>query len=149
MLKSKLVSSIHKKYPSLNPNEIESISNLFFKKIILALQEGKKIEIQVGESQNKNSDEIFIIAEIDKATVYLGEQITLKYKLYKRADISIAGIDQFKMPDFIGFWAEEIFTPQRLQFQTQVVTYKGMKYQVANLGERALFPIASDLFSIV
>ena len=46
MLKSNLVSSIHKKYPSLNPNEIESISNLFFKKIILALQEGKKIEIR-------------------------------------------------------------------------------------------------------
>ena len=43
MLKSNLVSSIHKKYPSLNPNEIELISNLFFKKIILALQEGKKI----------------------------------------------------------------------------------------------------------
>jgi Bacterial nucleoid DNA-binding protein len=46
MLKSNLVSSIHEKYPSLNPNEIESISNLFFKKIILALQEGKKIEIR-------------------------------------------------------------------------------------------------------
>ena len=46
MLKSKLVSSIHKKYPSLNPNEIESISNLFFKKIIFSLKEGKKIEIR-------------------------------------------------------------------------------------------------------
>ena len=46
MLKSNLISAIHSKYPSLNPAEIESISNLFFKKITLALNEGKKIEIR-------------------------------------------------------------------------------------------------------
>ena len=40
MLKSNLISAIHSKYPSLNPAEIESISNLFFKKITLALNEG-------------------------------------------------------------------------------------------------------------
>ena len=48
MLKSNLISAIHTKYPSLNPTEIESISNLFFKKIILALNEGKKIGIKDG-----------------------------------------------------------------------------------------------------
>ena len=46
MLKSNLISAIHTKYPSLSPAEIESISNLFFKKIILSLNEGKKIEIR-------------------------------------------------------------------------------------------------------
>ena len=46
MLKSNLINAIHTKYPSLTPTEIESISNLFFKKIVLALNEGKKIEIR-------------------------------------------------------------------------------------------------------
>ena len=46
MLKSNLITSIHRKYPSLNPNEIEKISDLFFKRIVLGLKEGKKIEIR-------------------------------------------------------------------------------------------------------
>ena len=46
------------------------------------------------------------------------------------------------MPDFNGFWVEELFTPQ--DFSTKIkVLYQGRKYQV-NLGQRALFPIASD-----
>ena len=76
--------------------------------------------------------------------MFLGEQITLTYKLYKHIDTKISGVDQFQMPDFIGFWVEELFTPQRLQYQNKEVFYQGRKYQVANLGQRALFPIASD-----
>ena len=87
---------------------------------------------------------MFITAELDKENAYLGEQITLTYKLYKRVDISIAGIDQFQMPNFKGFWVEELFTPQRLQYQSKKIRINGVDYQVANLGQRALFPIASD-----
>ena len=60
----------------------------------------------------------------------------------------ISGIDQFQMPDFNGFWVEEIFTPQRLQYQNKNVLFQGRKYQVANLGQRALFPIAADQHTI-
>ncbi len=104
---------------------------------------GKKIKIKVGEI-NDDSNEVFITAEIDKENAYLGEQITLTYKLYKRVDISIAGIDQFQMPNFKGFWVEELFNPQRLQYQSKKIRINGIDYQVANLGQRALFPIASD-----
>ena len=68
----------------------------------------------------------------------------MTYKLYKQPNVNIAGIDQFKMPDFKGFWAEEIYTPQQLKFQAQEEVLNGVKYQVANLGQRALFPISSD-----
>ena len=61
---------------------------------------------------NFPENEIFIIADVDKKNVFLGEQITLTYKLYKHIDTKISGVDQFQMPDFNGFWVEELFTPQ-------------------------------------
>ena len=48
------------------------------------------------------------------------------------------------MPNFKGFWVEELFTPQRLQYQSKKIRINGVDYQVANLGQRALFPIAPD-----
>jgi len=106
--------------------------------------QGKIIPIQVAGNSNTVDESIFIIAELDNDEVYLGEQITLTYKLFKQNNLNIAGIDQFQMPDFKGFWVEELHTPQRLQYQTQQITLNGLKYQVANLGQRALFPIPSD-----
>ena len=109
---------------------------------------GKKIPIKIGKADKNDSEDVFLQAEIDKDNVYLGEQVTLSYKLYKKVDVSIAGIDQFQMPDFKGFWTEELFSPQRLQYQSKEITIKGVRYQVANLGQRALFPIASDKHDI-
>ena len=109
---------------------------------------GEKILIKVGKVNNDGLTDVFISGEIDKSNVYLGEQVTLTYKLYKRVDINIAGIDQFQMPDFKGFWTEELFSPQRLQYQSKEVIKKGIRYQVAILGQRALFPIASDKYEI-
>ncbi len=104
----------------------------------------KPIKILVANNlKDVSANSVFIMAEIDKEKAYLGEQITLTYKLYKDTNTKISGIDQFQMPDFNGFWVEEIFTPQRLQYQNKNVLYQGRKYQVANLGKRALFPIAS------
>ena len=105
----------------------------------------KPIKISVVNNLKKGSgNSVFILAEVDKETAYLGEQITLTYKLYVDVNTKISGIDQFQMPDFNGFWVEEIFTPQRLQYQNKNVLFQGRKYQVANLGQRALFPIAAD-----
>ena len=109
---------------------------------------GNKIEIQVGNISSSDEEKVFIIGEIDKDNAFLGEQITLSYQLYKRVDVSISGIDQFKMPEFKGFWVEEIFTPQRLQYKSQLVNINGVNYQVANLGQRALFPMPSSLHRI-
>ena len=46
MLKSDLFLSLNKKYPSLSLQDIELISNLFFKKIVQSLQKGQNIEIR-------------------------------------------------------------------------------------------------------
>ena len=109
---------------------------------------GNKIKIEVGNSSYSDVDNIYIVAEIDKYEVFPGEQITLSYNLYKNTDVKISGIDQFKIPEFKGFWVEEIFTPQRLQYNTKLVNINGINYQVANLGQRALFPMPSKIHQI-
>tara|TARA_B100000579_G_C22657884_1_gene769446 strand:- start:10 stop:303 length:294 start_codon:yes stop_codon:yes gene_type:complete len=46
MLKSELISNIQKKHKNLSQNDIELITNLFFKKITKSLNEDKNIEIR-------------------------------------------------------------------------------------------------------
>jgi len=100
---------------------------------------GKPIQIKVQSSNSANDNSVFIVGEIDKNKAHLGEQITLTYKLYKNVNMSI---EPFQMPEFPGFWVEELYTPQRVQYRN--VTLQGVKYQVANLGQVALFPIPSE-----
>ena len=84
MLKSNLVSSIHKKYPSLNPNEIESISNLFFKKIILSLKEGRKIEIRgFGSLAKKINKAKFVRNPKTNEKIYKNETQKIHFKIGK------------------------------------------------------------------
>ena len=114
-------------------------------KIIIPSVEGtldgtkfKSKPINIFVNLNKKDDsKIYIKAEIDKKKVYLGEQITLTYNLYKNVN---ASIEPFQMPEFPGFWLEDIYTPQRLNYQKKIID--GISYQVAKLGEKALFPIA-------
>ena len=100
---------------------------------------GKPIVIYVIKNLEDSDDNIFLIAEIDKEEAFLGEQITLTYKLFKRVN---ASIEQYKIPDFTGFWVENLFIPDRLKYTN--VNIKGVNYQMANLGQIALFPIPSD-----
>ena len=46
MLKSELISNIQKKHRNLSQNDIELITNLFFKKITKSLNEDNNIEIR-------------------------------------------------------------------------------------------------------
>jgi len=46
MLKSDLILSVNKNYPSLSHNDIELITDFFFKKIIKGLKEDNNLEIR-------------------------------------------------------------------------------------------------------
>ena len=84
MLKSNLIDVIHSKYPSLNPAEIESISNLFFKKIILSLNEGKKIEIRgFGTLAKKINKAKFVRNPKTNEKIYKNETYKIHFKIGK------------------------------------------------------------------
>ena len=46
MLKSEILLTLNQKHPNLSINDIETITNLFFKKIIKGLNENNNIEIR-------------------------------------------------------------------------------------------------------
>lgn len=82
-------------------------------------------------------DNLFILATADKQKVYMGEQVTVTYKLYTRLGIA-SQLQVAKLPSYEGFWAEEINVPNNIAFSTEM--YKGKQYRVGVLKEGALFP---------
>jgi hypothetical protein len=90
------------------------------------------------------SDNVFVRAFADRQRVYKGEQVTVTYKLFTNLNISSPQIS--KLPQYQGFWAEEIETPNRIFFSTEVVN--GKRYNVATLKKAALFPTQTGQLSV-
>ena len=80
---------------------------------------------------------LFLKAEVNKQNVYQGQQITLRYRVYTRVDIIQSQVD--KIPDINGFWSQEIKSSQQ-QAQFHIETYKGVRYNVADVKQAILFP---------
>ena len=96
----------------------------------------KPIRMNVkGSGQVVNKDELFLLAEIDQDDVYVGEQVTVTYKLYTRVQMSLEDI---KYPESVGFWTEELSVPRPPRFNQ--TTISGVVYNVATLYKVALFP---------
>ena len=104
----------------------------------------EEIVVFVSQSQKKESDlDVFISAEINKESVYIGEQITLTYSIYRRVECSI---EPFEIPKFPGFWSEELFRPNQIKFKN--IAINGVQYQKGILYKVALFPISGKKLEI-
>ncbi len=82
-------------------------------------------------------DNLFILATADRSKVYMGEPVTVTYKLYTRLGIA-AQMQVSKLPSYEGFWAEEINTSNTINFTTEM--YRGKQYRVGVLKKVELFP---------
>lgn len=83
------------------------------------------------------SKRLFIRAVTDKSNVYQGEKIGVTYKLYTNIDIVDNALD--KLPDFNGFWSQEIkINTQNVEWTTEI--FNGARYNVAVLKKVILFP---------
>ena len=96
---------------------------------------------QNNTEQNISNEEIaknlYIRAIVDKNKVYKGEQVTVIYKLYTRLTIA-SQMSINKLPQYQGFWAEELETASNITFNTEVVN--GKQFRVGVLKKVALFP---------
>ena len=109
------------------------------------------IEIIKGSTQKKNvtnnnqanisnqdiAENLFVKAFVNKTKVYLGEQVTVTYKLYTRLNIA-SQMSISKLPQYKGFWSEELNTSNNINFTTEEV--EGKRYKVGILKKAALFP---------
>lgn len=91
------------------------------------------------------ADNLFIRAVVDKQKVYLGEQVTVVYKLYTRLNIA-AQMSINKLPNYEGFWSEEIETANNIDFTTEIIN--GKQYRVGVLKKAVLFPSQTGELSI-
>jgi hypothetical protein len=120
-----------------------------------------KIEVVKGSTRNQNnpraqqqdqsvstkeiSDNLFIRASADKQKAYKGEQVTVTYKLYTRLNIA-SQMSISKLPQYQGFWAEELETSNNISFTTEVVD--GKQFRVGVLKRVALFPTENGQLSV-
>lgn len=95
-------------------------------------------EIPQLKLNNVNTNEsFFVYADVDKTTVYEGEQVTTNWYIYVKG--TIEAIDRAKFPDLKGFWKEIIEEVPGLSFSPAIVN--GIPYKRALLASHALFPI--------
>jgi hypothetical protein len=93
---------------------------------------------RVSSSKSNDINKQLIIRAIpDKTNAYIGEQISVTYKLYTQLSIGDNGVD--KLPDLNGFWSEEIkIDNQQPEWKQEV--YNGENYHVATIRRMLLFP---------
>jgi len=115
-----------------NPIEIEIVKG--------STQRRQRVNTNNNSNNISNKDiskNLFIRATVNKRKVYLGEQVTVTYKLYTRIAIA-AQMSISKLPQYKGFWSEELSTSNNISFSTEVVN--GQRYRVGLLKRAALFP---------
>jgi hypothetical protein len=118
-----------------------------------------KIDVTKGSTQNSPQNQkqeaavsdkeiaenLFIRASADKQKAYKGEQVTVTYKLYSRLTLG-SQMAISKLPQYQGFWAEELETSNNITFTTETVN--GKQYRVAVLKRVALFPTENGQLSV-
>ena len=112
-----------------------------------AAQNTENITNTDGTANNEkvtSKDDIFVRNNLNKTTVYQGEQIISTIKVYTR--VGLRAFDDFKFPSFTGFWAQDIKTPSNISLQRENVN--GNIYNAGILKQSILFPQRSGTIKI-
>ena len=97
-----------------------------------------------GEDVNaKLRKNIFVKVDVDKTTLYEGEQLTATYKLYTRLPTNSSVT---KVPAFKGFSAKDIELPNPPQASEETVN--GISYRVFTIRKTLLFPMQSGTLEL-
>ena len=84
MLKSDLILSINKDYISLSHNDIELITDFFFKKIIESLKEDKNLEIRgFGTFSKKINKEKYVRNPKTNEKIFKKQNFKVHFKIGK------------------------------------------------------------------
>jgi hypothetical protein len=83
-----------------------------------------------------SKSDLFVKLLLDKRSLYKGEHLTATIKIYSRVNLN--GFEDISIPNFEGFWAQDILLPQQISLQRE--TYNGEIYNVGTLKKSLLFP---------
>lgn len=91
--------------------------------------------LQGGNQQRANSEDLFVLATLNKTRVYEQEAVLLTYKIY--SDVGLRNLDN-PMPELNGVIAQEIELPEERQFTTE--RYRDRNYNTLVWRQFVLFP---------
>ena len=90
-----------------------------------------------GQSSAVGNDDLFMLATVDKTTVYEQEAILLTFKIYKLPSVDLQAMSN-KMPDLKNCHVQEVELPQQKEFNLE--HYNGRNYQTMVWSQYVLFP---------
>jgi len=126
----------------------EYTSNLSEVEVVGEQQAAPAQQGQPSQSEQPSSDvpqeELYVQVLTNKKSVYQGEHIIATIKLYTR--VGISGFGSSEMPDFAGFWTQDIETPQQINLQRENVN--GVIYNTGIIRRLILFPQKSGEIEI-
>ena len=89
-------------------------------------------------------DEVFVRAELDRLSAYVGQQVTLSYYLYTQ--VSVTGLQLQENPPLTGFWVEDLQVDGSPTGERKVVN--GREYLAYLVKQQALFPNTAGRLSV-
>ncbi len=103
-------------------------------------------EINQQEKQKRSlKNSIYLRLELNKKTVFQGEQIIATYKLYNKA--SLRGIEAQRMPEFDGFYTSDIEINNNNNRSREVIN--GVPFDVFILKKTILIPQKSGELTLI
>lgn len=89
--------------------------------------------------------QLFIDAQVDKTSVYVGEQVLLSWRLFTLSEL--LKYRTLAEPKHEDFWAENLYAPTGY-LSRDVQTVQGRDYAVSLLMKKALFPLKAGRLTI-
>lgn len=91
-----------------------------------------------------SSNDLFMRLSLSRTEVVIGEPITATLKIYQRANV--VGFENAKFPTFNGFWSQETYVPNNIEFKRESMDDK--IYNTAVLRTYVLIPQQSGTITI-
>jgi hypothetical protein len=93
-----------------------------------------------GQPKSKTNDRpVFLKAIPSKTSIFIGEPVSVKYKLYTKVGVYNYQVD--KLPDAVGFWASEVEQSSQPRLVSEV--FDGVRYNTAILKTVLYYPTRS------
>lgn len=112
---------------------------------IEVVKDNSAITDKGGTKATGNAKDVFLEAVPNKLSAYIGEQITLTYKIYFTIPISNLSIS--KAPSYSGFWTKDVTENNGVLQQSSIVR-NGQEYHVATAQEIVLIPQKAGTLAI-
>ena len=110
-------------------------------------QRGNSTRQQNSQTDNDEigPNDLFMLATVDKATVYEQEALLLTFKVYCSPSLELSSLSN-KMPDLKNFHVQEVELPRKKEFHLE--HYNGRNYQTLVWSQYVLFPQQSGELEI-